>query len=81
MPEGWAWCRFSDASINRDSERKPANSNDRKLLKRLYDYYGAAGVIDKVENYIFDEKLLLIGEGGANLLSLWISNHLQMNLS
>ena len=57
MPEGWAWCRFSEASINRDSERKPVNSSNRKNVKKIYDYYGAAGVIDKVEEYLFDEKL------------------------
>ncbi len=87
MPEGWAWCRFSEASINRDSERKPVNSSNRKNVKKIYDYYGAAGVIDKVEEYLFDEKLLLIGEDGANLLSrtknnafiacgkYWVNNH------
>ncbi len=87
VPEGWAWCRFSEASINRDSERKPVNSSNRKNVKKIYDYYGAAGVIDKVEEYLFDEKLLLIGEDGANLLSrtknnafiacgkYWVNNH------
>ncbi|MCI6913792.1 MAG: restriction endonuclease subunit S [Treponema succinifaciens] len=87
VPDGWAWCRFSDASINRDAERKPVNSTDRKLLERIYDYYGAAGIIDKIDNYLFDEKLLLIGEDGANLLSksknnafiaegkYWVNNH------
>ncbi len=87
VPEGWAWCRFSDASINRDAERKPVNSTDRKLLERIYDYYGAAGIIDRIDNYLFDEKLLLIGEDGANLLSksknnafiaegkYWVNNH------
>ena len=87
VPEGWAWCRFSEVSINRDSERKPVNSSNRKNVKKIYDYYGAAGVIDKVEEYLFDEKLLLIGEDGANLLSrtknnafiacgkYWVNNH------
>ena len=87
IPEGWAWCRFSEVSINRDSERKPVNSSNRKNVKKIYDYYGAAGVIDKVEEYLFDEKLLLIGEDGANLLSrtknnafiacgkYWVNNH------
>lgn len=69
VPEGWSWCRFSEATKNRDSERKPVNSSNRKDIKKIYDYYGATGVIDKVEEYLFDEKLLLIGEDGANLLS------------
>ena len=87
VPEGWSWCRFSEATKNRDSERKPVNSSNRKDIKKIYDYYGATGVIDKVEEYLFDEKLLLIGEDGANLLShtknnafiaegkYWVNNH------
>ena len=87
IPDGWSWCRFSEATKNRDSERKPVNSSNRKDIKKIYDYYGATGVIDKVEEYLFDEKLLLIGEDGANLLShtknnafiaegkYWVNNH------
>ncbi len=87
VPDGWSWCRFSEATKNRDSERKPVNSSNRKDIKKIYDYYGATGVIDKVEEYLFDEKLLLIGEDGANLLShtknnafiaegkYWVNNH------
>lgn len=58
-----------------------------KQTSKIYDYYGAAGVIDKVDSYLFDERLLLIGEDGANLLSrsknnaffaegrYWVNNH------
>lgn len=60
---------------------------DRKKLDKIYDYYGASGVIDKVDKYLFDKDLLLIGEDGANLLSrstpiafiargkYWVNNH------
>ena len=88
LPEGWEWCRLGDLLINRDGERKPLSSSVRsKQIKKKYDYYGATGVIDKVDNYIFDEKLLLVGEDGANLLSkvkpnaffaegkYWVNNH------
>ena len=74
--------------INRDGERKPVSSVIRsKQTSKIYDYYGAAGVIDKVDSYLFDERLLLIGEDGANLLSrsknnaffaegrYWVNNH------
>ena len=73
--------------INRDSERIPVSVADRKKLSKKYDYYGASGVIDKVDNFLFDENLLLIGEDGANLLSrstpiafiakgkYWVNNH------
>ena len=74
--------------LNRDAERVPVSSEMRKKqTKKIYDYYGAAGVIDKVEDYLFHERLLLVGEDGANLLSraknnaffaegkFWVNNH------
>lgn len=85
LPEGWVWCRFAEIVINRDGERKPITKSNR--VKGPYDYYGASGVIDKVENYIFDKDLLLIGEDGANLINrstpiaffargkYWVNNH------
>ena len=88
MPEGWCITNIGDLLINRDGERKPVSSAIRsKQVNKIYDYYGAAGVIDKVDDYIFDERLLLIGEDGANLLSrskdnaffaegkYWVNNH------
>lgn len=43
--------------------RKPLTSNLRE--KEEYPYYGASGIIDFVKNFIFNERLLLIGEDGA----------------
>ena len=88
IPENWVWCRLGTLLINRDGERKPLSSSVRsKQNEKKYDYYGATGVIDKVNSYIFSEKLLLVGEDGANLLSkikpnaffaegkYWVNNH------
>ena len=88
IPENWAWCRLGTLLINRNGERKPLSSSVRsKQNEKKYDYYGATGVIDKVDSYIFSEKLLLVGEDGANLLSkikpnaffaegkYWVNNH------
>lgn len=88
VPEGWVWTTIGDILINRDGERIPVSSAIRKKQNaKLYDYYGAAGVIDKVDDYLFNERLLLIGEDGANLLSrskdnaffaegkYWVNNH------
>ena len=69
IPENWCWCRFGEIMINRDSERIPLSVSQRELLEKNYDYYGASGVIDKVDKYLFDKDLLLIGEDGANLLT------------
>ena len=88
VPNGWCITNIGEILINRDGERKPVSSAIRsKQENKIYDYYGAAGVIDKVDDYLFDERLLLIGEDGANLLSrsknnaffaegkYWVNNH------
>jgi type I restriction enzyme S subunit len=88
IPDNWVWTTIGELLINRDSERIPLSTAVReKQTNKIYDYYGAAGVIDKVDNYIFSERLLLIGEDGANLLSrskdnaffadgkYWVNNH------
>ena len=88
LPSGWVLTSIGELLINRDGERKPVSSVIRKKqTNKIYNYYGAAGVIDKVDNYLFDEKLLLISEDGANLLSrnknnaffaegkYWVNNH------
>ena len=87
LPEGWCWCRFGTAMVNRDAERIPLSVSEREKLDKTYDYYGASGVIDKVDRFLFDKPLLLIGEDGANLLlrskpiafiakgQYWVNNH------
>lgn len=87
LPQGWAWVRFGDASTNRDGERIPVSSSERENRAKVYDYYGASGVIDKIDGFLFDKTLLLIGEDGANLINrstpiaflahgkYWVNNH------
>lgn len=87
IPDSWEWARFGDISINMDSERIPLSVTQRRNLDKIYDYYGASGVIDKVDKYLFDRPLMLIGEDGANLLArtkpiafiargkYWVNNH------
>jgi type I restriction enzyme S subunit len=57
------------------------------MTLRRYDYYGASGAIDKVDDFLFDDELLLIAEDGANLVlrnlplaivargKFWVNNH------
>lgn len=87
IPTNWKFVRFGELMINRDSERIPVSVADRRKRKKIYDYYGASGVIDGIDDYLFDEELLLIGEDGANLLArtrpiafiargkYWVNNH------
>lgn len=91
LPEGWCITNIGELLINRDGERKPVSMAIRsKQINKVYDYYGAAGVIDKVDSYLFEERLLLVGEDGANLLSrnknnafladgkYWVNNHVHV---
>lgn len=87
IPGSWKWVRFGSIMINRDSERVPLSVSERNKLEKCFDYYGASGIIDKVDRYLFDKTLLLIGEDGANLLArstpiaflakgkYWVNNH------
>ena len=87
IPATWKWVRFGSIMINRDSERIPLSVAERSKLEKTFDYYGASGIIDKVDKYLFDKTLLLIGEDGANLLArstpiaflakgkYWVNNH------
>ena len=87
IPESWEWVRFGTITINRDSERIPLSVDERSRLEKKYDYYGASGVIDKVDKCLFKKPLLLIGEDGANLINrstpiafiargeYWVNNH------
>lgn len=68
-----------------DSQRVPVTSKDRK--KGIYPYYGANGIQDYVDNYIFDDELVLLAEDGGNFGSkdkpiayrvsgkCWVNNH------
>ena len=87
IPQSWKWERFGNVMINKDCERIPLSVAERSHLRKVYDYYGASGVIDKVDKYLFDKDLLLIGEDGANLINrstpiafiakgkYWVNNH------
>jgi type I restriction enzyme S subunit len=87
LPDSWVWARFGDVTISRDGERIPVSKVERSQKAKLYDYYGASGVIDKIDGYLFDKPLLLIGEDGANLINrstpiafiaegkYWVNNH------
>ena len=79
------WKTLDQISENLDSKRQPITSGFRTSGK--IPYYGASGVVDYVEDYIFDGDFLLISEDGANLLArntpiafsvsgkIWVNNH------
>ena len=88
IPAHWRVQRLKYVMDNFDSERKPIEAQNRTQEGDiLYDYYGASGAIDKIDQYIFDATSLLIGEDGANLVlrnlpliyiatgKYWVNNH------
>lgn len=88
IPSHWECSLVKRTFINRDSERIPIEASLREQTSGgLYPYYGASGIVDSIDDYIFDETLILIGEDGANLRlrnlplvyvatgKYWVNNH------
>ena len=63
MKEGWEYKKLGEVCQVLDSQRKPVTKKDR--TKGIYPYYGATGIQDYVDSYIFDGRFLLVGEDGA----------------
>lgn len=86
-PHGYPILPLGQLVENQDGKRVPVKLADREQMHGQYPYYGASGVIDFVDDYLFDGERLLIGEDGANLLArssplaymargkFWVNNH------
>jgi type I restriction enzyme, S subunit len=87
IPAHWEVKRLKHLFVNLDHRRAPISGEERASMVKDYPYYGASGVIDHVEGYLFDEPLVLVAEDGANLYSrstplafvatgkYWVNNH------
>jgi len=87
LSEGWKWASIDQITNNHDGRRIPVKRSDRDNMEGEYPYYGASGIIDYVDDYLFDGEFLLIAEDGANLLTrstpiafrasgkFWVNNH------
>ena len=87
IPEHWNIVKVGFIFNNLDYLREPISAELRERNNPQYDYYGASGVIDKIDHYNVDDKVLLIGEDGANLVmrnlpliykaegKFWVNNH------
>jgi len=87
IPEGWEKKNVSDIVEFYDKKRKPLSSMQRQNMEKIYPYYGAASLMDYVDNYIFDGTYLLMGEDGTVVSNekypmlqyvwgkFWVSNH------
>ena len=65
IPEGWQVKKLDEISLNFDSKRVPLSSREREKMKGNYPYYGAAGILDYVNDFIFDGTFALMGEDGT----------------
>jgi len=86
--DGWTETRVKDVFLCLNSRRSPLSGTERGgMTLRRYDYYGASGVIDRVDDFLFDDELILLAEDGANLVlrnlplaiiargKFWVNNH------
>lgn len=83
----WKEYRLEELIINYNSKRKDLSSREREGRKGIYPCYGAQGIIDYLDDYIFDGEYLLIAEDGNNLKErkediariakgkFWVNNH------
>ena len=87
IPEGWEVKQMGDVIEIHDSRRVPLNSRQRAKRQGPYPYYGAAGVMDYVDDFLFDGVYVLTGEDGSVVNTdghpvvqyvwgkFWVNNH------
>jgi len=83
----WREYSIDDIAISYDKKRIPLSSRQRELKKGVYPYYGASGIIDYIDDFLFDGEFVLISEDGENLKTrqtpiafkvngqFWVNNH------
>lgn len=87
IPKGWNITTIGKITANFDSQRVPLSQNQRESIKGIIPYYGATGVMDYINDYIFDGQYVLIAEDGSVMDDLghpivqmiwdktWVNNH------
>ena len=87
LPIGWQYQPISESMDFFDSQRVPLSSMQRDEMEKIYPYYGAAKLMDYVDDYLFDGEYLLLGEDGTVVTTdgfpvlqlvndkFWVNNH------
>jgi type I restriction enzyme, S subunit len=87
IPEHWGVERLKYSSNCLDAQRIPLNSEQRAVMQGEYPYWGANCIIDYVNEWLFNEELVLLGEDGAPFFDptkevaffvfgkIWVNNH------
>lgn len=86
-PDNWKYGTVNDIIVLHDSKRVPLSGNVRDQMEEIYPYYGAASLMDYVDDYLFDGIYLLLGEDGTVVDNngfpilqyvdgkFWVNNH------
>mgnify|MGYP000029013466 CR=1 FL=1 len=86
-PIWWLKSKIEDCTVILDNKRKPVSSKERAKRQGEIPYYGATGRAGWIDNYIFNEELILLGEDGAPFFDItknvaylisgksWVNNH------
>lgn len=87
IPKGWEISELGKIIELFDFKRIPLSKNEREKREKIYPYYGAAALMDYVDNYIFDGIYILMGEDGTVVNDdgypilqyvwgkFWVNNH------
>ena len=87
VPEGWQYGCIKELILYHDTMRKPLSSRERASFQGKYRYYGAAGILDHVAEFLYDGTYLLLGEDGSVITAdgypvlqyvsgqFWVNNH------
>ena len=87
IPKGWEVIELKEILENFDSKRIPLSGSERANRERKYPYYGAASLMDYIDEYIFDGTYILLGEDGTVVTErgtpvlqyvwgkFWVNNH------
>ena len=87
IPKGWGVGTLDEIISNYDSKRIPLSSREREKRKGVYPYYGAASIVDYIDDFLFDGVYLLMGEDGTVITDdekpvlqyvtgkFWVNNH------
>lgn len=87
IPEEWNNKPLRELISLDDSKRIPLSNAERAKINGDYPYYGATGIMDYVNQYLFDRDLILLAEDGStsdrngNPIvqyvwgKIWVNNH------
>ncbi len=87
IPEGWENIKLAELVRLEDSKRIPLSTYERENRKGIYPYYGATGIMDYIDDYLFNDEIILLAEDGSTSDEhgfpivqyvwgkVWVNNH------